>query len=111
MFAVFFGVLLASAGIEKLVSPIGDSLIARIDALDVTVTGTIAGEGTSAFVVDEVARVRYRLDDTRRAGRYAGHRVRVSGILHKATGTLDVRCIAVIDALPNSALDHQTRAL
>ena len=100
MALVFAGVLICSFGIQKLMSPVGEAVLQAADGTAVTVTGTVANSGAPYVVAD--GRAFYRLKNPTAAARFAGRRVRISGILHSSTGILDVTAISAIEQSPRS---------
>ena len=103
MAAVFAGVLLCSFGIEKLFSPAGNAALRAFDTRQVNMTGVIAASPSEPGKLALVAGTRsYILADQALARLFAGHRVRVVGIVHESSGLLEIRHI---DPL---AVDHGT---
>ena len=98
MAAVFGGVLLCSLGLQKIFSPAGDAMLRVVDVRQTTITGAIAPSrserGKFALYHGDFA---YILADQATAGTYAGHEVRVTGVLHESTGLLDVEKIELVD--------------
>ncbi len=97
MTVVFGGVLLCSFAIEKLFSPAGDAALRAFDARQVSVTGVIVASrsepGKLALCASSSS---YILEDQTTARVFAGHKVRVIGILHESTGLLELRNIAPV---------------
>jgi hypothetical protein len=112
MTLVFTGVLLVSAGVELLLTPLGDAFIRSLDGCELTVAGVVSetrasaecsepevrvaqSHKTSCYVLS-TAGVVYPLADVPAAAAFVGKQVRIRGVLHQATGILEVRSIAPI---------------
>lgn len=99
MFMTFGGVLLFSAGIQSLFSPLGNVALRAFDTRDATFTGVVAASGEFHKITpasSEPSTV-YRLSNPERATGLMGRAVRVSGVLHPQSGVLDITCIAPVD--------------
>jgi hypothetical protein len=98
MTVVFGGVLLCSFAIERLFSPAGDAVLHAIETRQVNITGFIAAcpsEPGRLAIVDGTRW--YILADQTQARLFAGHKVRIVGIVHPCTGLLDIRRIDSAD--------------
>jgi len=101
MSVVFMGVLLCSFGLQKLLSPAGDAVLRAVDSRPITLTGTIHAQSPDGGLVLENGCTTYVLTDPATVRPYAGHKVRVVGTLHEASGLLDIRSIiSPLDAAP-----------
>lgn len=100
MFAVFGGVLLLSAGIQFLFSPLGNAVVLALDAREETLTGVVDVSGefhkTTPSGVVGLSSV-YRLSNPGKAAGLTGRIVRVSGVIHQRSRVLDITCIAPAD--------------
>jgi hypothetical protein len=94
MSVVFGAVLLCSFAIGKLLAPAGDAALRALDARQVEITGIIARSPSrhGSLVIADGAHS-YVLADQSRARLFAGHRVRVVGIVNESTGLLEIRSI------------------
>lgn len=63
-----------------------------------TFTGTIAKSGDQFVLRDESSKSAYQLDDQESAGKFAGKRVRVIGVLDDSSNTIRVQSIEVANA-------------
>ena len=98
MTVVFGGVLLCSFAIEKLLSPAADAALRVFDARQVNVTGFVsASQSEPGKLALRDGASSYILADQTKARAFAGHKVRVIGILYESTGLLEIRNI---DSLP-----------
>jgi hypothetical protein len=79
--------------IEKLFSPAGDTVLRAFDSRQVDITGTIAACPSEKGEFAVVGAKSFILADQTRARLFAGHRVRIVGIVHESTGLLDIRRI------------------
>jgi len=93
MAAVFGGVLLLSFGLERLFAPAGDALTRALDGRQITITGTIeSGSHPNQLALHQGRSTYYFSDQTPAVG-YARREVRVTGVLHRSTGLLDIESI------------------
>ncbi len=110
MTAVFGGVLLCAFALQRLFAPAGDAVVKAVDQRPISAIGTIiAGRSAAGGLSLDDGRSAYRLTDPARARQYAGHTVRITGILHESTGLLDIRTIEPASNA-NSRLDHSAKA-
>jgi hypothetical protein len=100
---VFGCVLLCSFGLEKLFSPAGDAVVRAVDGRAVTLTGTIEAQPSQGRLVFRDGVATYTLADPAKARPYAGRKVRITGTLHEATGSLEIQSITpLLDHAPNA---------
>jgi hypothetical protein len=63
-----------------------------------TFTGTIAKSGEQFILKDDSSKTAYNLDDQQSAGKFAGKRVRVTGVLDASNNTIRVQSIEEANA-------------
>jgi uncharacterized protein YdeI (BOF family) len=63
-----------------------------------TFTGTIAKSGEQFVLRDDSSKASYHLDDQQSAGKFAGKRVRVTGVLDASNNTIRVQSIEEANA-------------
>jgi len=63
-----------------------------------TFTGTIAKSGEQFVLREESTKASYQLDDQQSAGKFAGKRVRVTGVLDATNNTIRVQTIEAANA-------------
>lgn len=97
MALVLGGVLLCSYGLERLTAPAGTAVIAAMDTRPVTVTGTIEARAAQLRPVLRSSGAVYTLSDEAMVRPWTGRQVRVTGVLHKSTGVLDVHSVGPVD--------------
>jgi len=61
-------------------------------------TGTIAKSGEQFVLRDDNSKTAYQLDDQQSAGKFAGRRVRVTGVLDASNNTIRVQSIEAANA-------------
>jgi hypothetical protein len=108
MAAVFGGVLLFSFALQMLFSPAGGAVLRALDTSQVAVRGIIAvSPSEPGQLVLYSSNSAYALADQREARAYLGRQVRITGILHKSTGLLEIRSIALaaLTSISTAALD------
>ena len=63
-----------------------------------TFTGTIAKSGGQFVLTDDSSKSSYQLDDLESAGKFAGKRVKVTGVLDASNNTIRVQSIEAANA-------------
>ena len=63
-----------------------------------TFTGTIAKSGEQFILKEDSSKTAYHLDDQQAAGKFAGKRVRVTGVLDASNNTIRVQSIEEANA-------------
>ena len=63
-----------------------------------TFTGTIAKSGEQFVLTEDSSKTAYHLDDQQSAGKFAGKRVRVTGVLDASNNTIRVQSIEEANA-------------
>jgi hypothetical protein len=63
-----------------------------------TFTGTIAKSGEQFILTDDSSKSSYQLDDQEAAGKFAGKRVKVTGVLDASNNTIRVHSIEAANA-------------
>ncbi len=93
MTLVFGAVLLCSFGLDRLLSPAGDAVVSAVDGTPATLIGTIDTQTPGGPLVFHAGGATYALADPAVARRFAGHTVRISGVLHHTSGLLEIGTI------------------
>jgi hypothetical protein len=63
-----------------------------------TFLGTISKDGDQFILKEDSSKATYQLDDQQSAGKFAGKKVRVTGVLDASTNTIRVQTIEVATA-------------
>jgi hypothetical protein len=103
MTAVFGGVLLLSFFLVEATAPAGNIVLRKLDQRFVELQGTLSAATPNGPFLFHDGRDTYTLDVAIPYRRYLGQRVRIVGILHESSGTLEVQRIT-------SFLDHSASA-